>query len=210
MNFIPTILTCGIINESESHSVVKIVDFINQELKDEQVVIDILKGGIENNFKGCITGLGNLYYKKNDYDLMMKYYQHGISLNIPECYYNLGVYYEDVQKFDLMLKNYLKASEMGIKEAFANLSVYYYERNDMNNTLKYLRKGINNHSHQCYNNLAIYHQIIDKDKSKAKECYEKALQIKNIPILRLNYSKMLLLQGYFIQGTITIFSSCRR
>lgn len=191
MQFNPTILTCGIINENDSHSIVKIVDYINQELNEEHVIVDILEGGIENNLKGCITSIGNYYYKKNQYDLMIKYYQHGITLNIPECYYNLGVYYEDVQKNDLMLKNYLKASQMGIKEAFANLSVYYYERNDMTNTLKYLREGIKFQSHHCYNNLAIYYHVVENNKNKSKELYDKALNVKDTPIIRLNYSKML-------------------
>jgi tetratricopeptide (TPR) repeat protein len=193
MSLQPTILYCGLI-ENIKEPINDIFQLINY-LENNGDYLDRINSLIEiclekKIYEACLK-IGNILYKRKKYKEMLEWWNKGIQYNIYECYHNIAVYYEDINDTNMMIKYYNEAIKYNIHQSFTNLALYYYDNHNYHKMLVMLNEGIKLNSSHCLNNMAIYY--IGINKHQAKKFYEKAIQLSDNPVIKINYARLLFL-----------------
>lgn len=136
--------------------------------------------------------IGTTYYKKQDYENAVKYYEKSIALidteimvcDMQKIYNNIGTAYYRKQDYDNAIKYYEKTVELDEEDyyenqkAYSNLRfIYYHKKQDYDKAIEYceriteLELGSLDDAYCCMGN-ALYHK---QELTKAIECYEKAI-----------------------------------
>ena len=128
---------------------------------------------ILNKDNKALYNLGCKYYKKQNYELMKKYYLISIDKDNSDSMNNLGYYYKNIENnYDLMKKYYLMAIEMGNSNAMYNLGYYYQTVNYNFELMKknYLMAISKGNSNAMYN-FGYYYKTIQYNYKLMKKYY---------------------------------------
>ena len=161
--------------------------------------------------------LGNIFVSKNDFINALICYENAIQLdpNFYDVYNNYGYVFYNSGKYDEAIYYYKKAAEFEPDnfKIYFNIALSYDAKSDYKNAAENYRKviEINPCYTDAYNNLGSLHYNYLREYDKAREYFEKAIELSIDDLsankmFQYNLSRVYLIVGNFEKGWINFES----